>query len=107
MFAEKVEQYTQGRYKVQVYPAGQLANDPKSRRAAAARRHRLHGHRAPAPTPPTSRRSTSTALPYLVETYEQGWKLYDESKWMQAQFAKGPAKGFRFLADLGGRLPQR
>ena len=29
LFAQKVEQYTQGRYKVQVYPAGQLANDPK------------------------------------------------------------------------------
>ena len=27
--AQKVEQYTQGRYKVQVFPAGQLANDPK------------------------------------------------------------------------------
>ena len=45
LFAQKVEQYTQGRYKVQVYPAGQLANDPKARRAAAARRHRLHGDR--------------------------------------------------------------
>ena len=30
MFAQKVEQYTQGRYKVQVFPAGQLANDPKA-----------------------------------------------------------------------------
>ncbi len=39
-----------------------------------------------------------TALPYLVENYEQGWKLYDESKWLKAQFAKAPAKGFRFLA---------
>ena len=29
LFAQKVEQYTQGRYKVQIYPAGQLANDPK------------------------------------------------------------------------------
>ena len=39
-------------------------------------------------------------LPFLVETYEQGWKLYDESKWLQAQFDKAPAKGFRFLATL-------
>ena len=30
MFAQKVEQYTSGRYKVQVFPAGQLANDPKA-----------------------------------------------------------------------------
>lgn len=27
MFAQKVEQATGGRYKVQVFPAGQLAND--------------------------------------------------------------------------------
>ena len=46
-----------------------------------------------------------TALPFIVETYPQGWKLYDESKWMQAQFAKGPEKGFRFLSTLRGRLP--
>ena len=30
LFAKSVESYTQGRYKVQVYPAGQLANDPKA-----------------------------------------------------------------------------
>ena len=30
LFGQKVEQYTQGRYKVQVFPAGQLANDPKA-----------------------------------------------------------------------------
>ncbi len=39
-----------------------------------------------------------TALPYLVENYAQGWKLYDESKWLKEQFDKAPAKGFRFLA---------
>ena len=42
MFGQKIEQYTQGRYKVQVFPAGQLANDPEGDRAAAAGRHRLH-----------------------------------------------------------------
>ena len=39
-----------------------------------------------------------TMLPYLVESYEQGWKLYDESKWLKGEFDKAPAKGFRFLA---------
>jgi len=29
-----------------------------------------------------------TMLPYLVDSYEQGWKLYDESKWLKAQFDK-------------------
>jgi TRAP-type C4-dicarboxylate transport system substrate-binding protein len=37
-------------------------------------------------------------LPFLVESYDQGWKFYDESKWLQAQFSKAPEKGFRFLA---------
>jgi TRAP-type C4-dicarboxylate transport system substrate-binding protein len=37
-------------------------------------------------------------LPYLVDNYQQGWKLYDESKWLKEQFAKAPAKGFRFLS---------
>jgi TRAP-type C4-dicarboxylate transport system substrate-binding protein len=39
-------------------------------------------------------------LPYLVESYEQGWKLYDESKWLKEQFAKAPAKGFRFVSNF-------
>jgi tripartite ATP-independent transporter DctP family solute receptor len=39
-----------------------------------------------------------TMMPFLVDSYAQGWKLYDESKWLQEQFAKAPAKGFRFLA---------
>ena len=97
MFGQKVEQYTQGRYKVQVFPAGQLANDPK-----AVEQLQLGGvdftvtstgtyatHLAPL---------NLTMLPFIVESYEQGWKLYDESKWLQAQFAKAPEKGFRFLA---------
>ncbi len=96
-FAEKVEQYTQGRYKVQVFPAGQLANDPK-----AVEQLQLGG--IDFTTSGTGTYATHvptlnlTVLPYLVESYEQGWKLYDESKWLQAQFAKAPAKGFRFLA---------
>ena len=41
-----------------------------------------------------------TMLPFIVDSYEQGWKLYDESKWLQAQFDKAPAKGFRFLSTF-------
>jgi tripartite ATP-independent transporter DctP family solute receptor len=97
MFAQKVEQKTQGRYKVQVYPASQLANDPKS-----VEQLQLGG--IDFAVTGTGTYATHipelnlTALPYLVESYEQGWKYYDESKWMQKQFDKGPAKGFRFLA---------
>jgi TRAP-type transport system periplasmic protein len=97
LFAQKVEQKTQGRYKVQVYPASQLANDPKS-----VEQLQLGG--IDFAVTGTGTYATHipelnlTALPYLVETYEQGWKYYDDSKWLQKQFDKGPAKGFRFLA---------
>ena len=104
LFAQKVEQYTQGRYKVQIYPAGQLANDPKAveQLQLGGIDFTVTGTGTYATHIPTL---NLTALPFLVESYPQGWKLYDESKWMQEQFAKGPAKGFRFLSPLRGGLP--
>jgi len=96
LFAQKVEQYTQGRYKVQVYPAGQLANDPK-----AVEQLQLGGIDFTVSSTGTYATHLPTLnlslLPYLVENYEQGWKLYDDSKWLKEQFAKAPAKGFRFV----------
>ena len=96
-FAQKVEQYTQGRYKVQVYPAGQLANDPKAveQLQLGGIDFTVSGTGTYATHIPTL---NLTALPFIVESYEQGWKLYDESKWLKAQFDEGPKKGFRFLA---------
>jgi tripartite ATP-independent transporter DctP family solute receptor len=97
MFGQKIEQYTQGRYKLQIFPAGQLANDPK-----AIEQLQLGGIDFTVSS--TGSYATHlaslnlTMLPYLVETYEQGWKLYDESKWLKGEFAKAPSKGFRFLA---------
>lgn len=97
MFAQKIEQYTQGRYKMQVFPAGQLANDAKS-----LEQLQLGG--IDLAVTGTVTYSTHipelnlTALPFILETYEQGWKYYDESKWLKSQFDKGPAKGFRVLA---------
>ena len=99
LFGQKIEQYTQGRYKLQVYPAGQLANDPK-----AVEQLQLGGIDFTVTAPGTYATHIPTLnltlLPFIVETYAQGWKLYDESKWLQAQFAKGPEKGFRFLASF-------
>lgn len=99
LFGEKVAQYTQGRYKVQVYPAGQLANDPKGveQLQLGGIDFTVSGTGTYATHIPTL---NLTALPFILETYQQGWKLYDESKWMQAQFAKAPAKGFRFLSTF-------
>jgi len=41
-----------------------------------------------------------TMLPFIVDSYEQGLKLYDESKWLKAQFDLAPQKGFRFLSTF-------
>jgi tripartite ATP-independent transporter DctP family solute receptor len=99
LFAQKVEQYTQGRYKVQVFPAGQLANDPK-----AIEQLQLGGVdftvSATGSYATHLRTLNLTALPFLVDTYEQGWKLYDESQWLQKQFSLLPSKGFRVLSTF-------
>jgi tripartite ATP-independent transporter DctP family solute receptor len=97
MFGQKIAQYTSGRYKLQVYPAGQIANDPK-----AVEQLQLGGIDFTVTgtgTYATHIPSLNLMLmPYLVESYDQGWKLYDESKWLHKQFAEGPKKGFRILA---------
>ncbi len=97
LFAKKVEELTQGRYKVQVFCCSQLGNDPKNieQLALGGIDFTVSGTGSYAPHVPTL---NLTALPYLVESYAQGWKLYDESKWLKEQFDKAPPKGFRFLA---------
>ena len=97
MFGQKLEQLTGGRYKLQVFPAGQLANDPK-----AVEQLQLGGIDFTVTSTGTYATHLQplnlTMLPFIVDSYEQGWKLYDESKWLKAQFDSVPAKGFRFLA---------
>ena len=97
LFGKKVEEYTQGRYKVQVYCCSQLGNDPKNieQLALGGIDFTVSSTGSYAPHVDTL---NLTMLPFLVENYAQGWKLYDESKWLQAQFDKAPQKGFRFLA---------
>jgi TRAP-type transport system periplasmic protein len=99
LFGQKIEQYTQGRYKLQIYPAGQLANDPKGveQLQLGGIDFTVTGTGTYATHIPTL---NLTAMPFIIESYEQGWKFYDESKWLQAQFAKGPEKGFRFLSTF-------
>jgi TRAP-type transport system periplasmic protein len=97
LFAEKVGEYTDGRYEVQIFPSGQLANDPK-----AIELLQLGG--VDFTVSATGSYATHlpslnlTAMPFLVDTYEQGWELYDNSSWLQGEFAKLPEKGFRVLS---------
>jgi tripartite ATP-independent transporter DctP family solute receptor len=97
LFAKKVEELTQGRYRVQVFCCSQLGNDPKNieQLALGGIDFTVSATGSYAPHVPSL---NLTMMPFLVESYAQGWKLYDESKWLQEQFDKAPAKGFRFLA---------
>jgi TRAP-type transport system periplasmic protein len=97
LFAKKVEELTQGRYKVQVFCCSQLGNDPKNieQLALGGIDFTVSATGSYAPHVPTL---NLTMMPFLVDSYEQGWKLYDTSPWLKAQFDKAPAKGFRFLA---------
>jgi TRAP-type transport system periplasmic protein len=96
-FAKQVETLTQGRYKVQVFCCSQLGNDPKNieQLVLGGIDFTVSSTGSYAPHLPTL---NLTMMPFLVDNYRQGWKLYDESRWLQEQFAKAPAKGFRFLA---------
>ncbi|MBR9862226.1 MAG: TRAP transporter substrate-binding protein [Rhodobacteraceae bacterium] len=97
VFAEKVGEYTEGRYEVRIFPAGQLANDPK-----AIEQLILGG--VDFTVSATGSYATHlaslnlTAMPFLVDSYEQGWELYDNSDWLQGEFDKLPDVGFRVLA---------
>ncbi|MCP4561735.1 MAG: TRAP transporter substrate-binding protein [Bosea sp.] len=101
LFAQKVEELTQGRYKVQVYCCGQLGSDPKviEQLGLGGVDLTISSTGSYAPYIPTL---NLTMLPFAFETYEQGWKFYDESAWLKEQFAKAPTKGFRFLAPWEG-----
>ena len=96
-FAAKVKEYTGGRYTVQVFHSGQLANDPK-----AVEQLQLGGIDFTVTATGTyaahHRSLNLTAMPFLVDTYEQGWQLYDRSEWLKGEFDKLPAKGIRILA---------
>jgi tripartite ATP-independent transporter DctP family solute receptor len=97
LFAKKVEELTQGRYTVRVFCCSQLGNDPKNieQLALGGIDFTVSATGSYAPHVPSL---NLTMMPFLVDNYQQGWKLYDESKWLQEQFDKAPAKGFRFLA---------
>ncbi|MCW5645399.1 MAG: TRAP transporter substrate-binding protein [Rhodoferax sp.] len=97
VFAKKVEELTQGRYKVNVYCCSQLGNDPKNieQLALGGIDFTVSSTGSYAPHVPSL---NLTMMPFLVDNYQQGWKLYDESKWLKDQFAKAPEKGFRFLS---------
>jgi tripartite ATP-independent transporter DctP family solute receptor len=96
-FAAKVAELTQGALRVQIFHSGQFANDPRAleQLQLGALDFTVTG----TGTYATHQRPLNlSALPYLVDSYEQGWDLYDRGRWMPGQFAQLPAKGMRILA---------
>jgi tripartite ATP-independent transporter DctP family solute receptor len=97
LFARRVRELTGGRVTVNVFHSGQLANDPR-----AVEQLQLGGIDFTVTAPGTyaahHRPLNLSALPYLVDTYEQGWALYDEGRWLQGQFAQLVPKGLRIMA---------
>ena len=91
VFAKKVEQYTNGRYKVQVFCCSQLGNDPKNIEQLALGGIDFTVSSTGSYAPHLASLNL-TMLPFIVDSYEQGWKLYDESKWLKAQFDKAPRR---------------
>ncbi len=98
MFADAVAKYTEGRYKVQVYHSGQLANDAKSLDQLQLGGLDFAVTGVVTFTPHVKDLSL-VALPYLAENYEQGWKLYDTSKFIKQQADQLPAKGMRIIGN--------
>jgi tripartite ATP-independent transporter DctP family solute receptor len=97
LFAEKVREYTQGRYTVDVHPSGILGFGDKllEQLKLGALDLVITGTAIYSNQVPEIGLLT---LPYLVESYEQGWQLYDTSPWVNEYMAKLQAKNIRFLA---------
>jgi tripartite ATP-independent periplasmic transporter solute receptor, DctP family len=96
-FAKKVAEYTQNRYKVNVFCCSQLGNDPKNIEQLVSGGIDFTVSATGSYAPHVDSLNL-TMLPFMFDSYEQGWKFYEESKWLKAQFDKAPAKGFRFLS---------
>jgi tripartite ATP-independent transporter DctP family solute receptor len=99
MFADKVKEGTQGRYTIDVHHSGTLGNDPKllEQVKLGAIDFAISGIAIYANQLPEL---GMLALPYLVESYEQGWELYDTSPWVKEWLGKLQTKNMRALSVL-------
>jgi TRAP-type transport system periplasmic protein len=97
LFARRFSELTKGRFRVLVFHSGQLGNDPQNVQQVSKGEldftvSSVGSFSSLVPT------LNLTALPYLVNNYEHGWRLYDQSPWIATQFALMPAKGMRVVA---------
>ncbi len=98
LFARRVSELTDGRFRVQVYHSGQLANDARSLEQVAVGSIDL-AITGVVTYATHTRPLNLIALPYLAETYEQGWRLYDRSQFIAAQKQALIGRGMRVIGD--------
>lgn len=101
LFADKVKQYTGGKYEVNVYHSETLGSAPKmiEQVKLGALDFTITGIAIYANQMPEL---GLLALPYLVETFEQGWHLYDDAQWVKEHFNKLLEKNIRILSVWEG-----
>jgi TRAP-type transport system periplasmic protein len=97
LFARQVAEQTKGRLRVLVFHSGQLGNDQQSIAMVAEGKldFTLSATGSYAGINDTL---NLMALPYLIDDYAHGWRVYDRSAWVREQYAKMPSKGLRVLA---------
>ncbi len=97
LFSEKVAEYTHGSIEVRVFHSGQIANDPK-----AVELIKLGGIDFTVTSTGSYAPHLETLnllfLPYLVDNFEDGWRLYDESPWVAQQFEDLRKQGIHILS---------
>jgi tripartite ATP-independent transporter DctP family solute receptor len=98
LFARRVQELTEGRFRVQVFHSGQLANDARSLEQVAVGSIDLAISGVVTYASHT-RPLNLIALPYLAETYEQGWRLYDNSRFIAEQKQALIGRGMRIVGD--------
>jgi tripartite ATP-independent transporter DctP family solute receptor len=98
LFARRVQELTEGRFRVQVFHSGQLANDARSLEQVAVGSIDL-AITGVVTYATHTRPLNLIALPYLAETYEQGWRLYDNSQFIASQKQALIGRGMRVIGD--------
>jgi tripartite ATP-independent transporter DctP family solute receptor len=98
LFARRVGELTDGRFRVQVFHSGQLANDARSLEQVAVGSVDL-AITGVVTYATHTRPLNLVALPYLAETYEQGWRLYDNSQFIASQKQALIGRGMRVIGD--------
>ena len=95
-FAEKVKENTQGSYTITTYPSSMLGYDTRLLELAAAggidfvvAGSAIYGKYV--------KEMSLLLSPFLVETLEQGWHLYDDSYWVRIWYKELETKGFKIL----------